>query len=119
MNEFDFSGALSFTLNSPLTDEDWDVIEDVDFDHTDNITFHTKHGKEVEFVKKKKGRWVLTSEGDTRCSECGHITEETLLTVEPYNGNELVVGSKGPKKGDPILSASKPNFCSKCGADMR
>lgn len=40
-------------LNSPITDEQWDAITDVDFDHTDRITFHTKHGKEVEFVKSK------------------------------------------------------------------
>lgn len=46
-------GEITIQLNSPLTDEQWDTIEDVDFDHTDRITFHTKHGKEVEFVKSK------------------------------------------------------------------
>ena len=39
------------TLNNPLTEEQWDMITDVDFDRTDHITFHTKHGKEVEFTK--------------------------------------------------------------------
>ena len=39
------------TLNNPLTEEQWDMISDVDFDRTDRITFHTKHGKEVEFIK--------------------------------------------------------------------
>lgn len=38
-------------LNNPLTEEQWDIIEDVDFDHTDHICFHTKHGKEVHFYK--------------------------------------------------------------------
>lgn len=46
-------GEVTLQLNSPLTDEQWDTITDVDFDHTDRITFHTKHGKEVEFVKSK------------------------------------------------------------------
>ena len=49
---------MTFTLNNPLTEEEWDLIEDVDFEHTNSITFHTKHGKEVEFVKRKTGRWV-------------------------------------------------------------
>lgn len=38
-------------FNSPLTDEDWEKLEDVDFDHTEHIWFHTKHGKEVHFYK--------------------------------------------------------------------
>lgn len=42
---------MTLTLNSPLTEEQWDAITDVDFDHTDRIFFHTKHGKEVEFAK--------------------------------------------------------------------
>lgn len=43
--------TFEFTLNNPLTEEQWDMITDVDFDQTDRITFHTKHGKEVEFAK--------------------------------------------------------------------
>ena len=38
-------------LNNPLTDEQWDILDDVDFDHTNHIWFHTKHGKEVHFYK--------------------------------------------------------------------
>lgn len=72
---------MTLTLNSPITEEQWDMIEDVDFDHTDSITFYTKHGKEVEFVKRKTGKWERhnTYHGDDvsgfvdpdwRCSEC-------------------------------------------------
>lgn len=43
--------TFEFTLNNPLTEEQWDMITDVGFDRTDRITFHTKHGKEVEFTK--------------------------------------------------------------------
>ena len=52
--------TFEFTLNSPLTEEQWDTITDVDFDRTDRITFHTKHGKEVEFMK------II------RCKDCKH-----------------------------------------------
>lgn len=42
---------IELTLNSPITEEQWDAITDVDFDKTDRIWFQTKHGKTVEFVK--------------------------------------------------------------------
>ena len=51
---------FEFTLNNPLTEEQWDMIADVDFDRTDRIWFHTKHGKGVEFTK------VI------RCKDCKH-----------------------------------------------
>ena len=63
---------MTLTLNSPLTEEEWDLIEDVDFDHTNSITFHTKHGKEVVFAKRKTGRWIkISPAGIYECSECG------------------------------------------------
>lgn len=45
------SDTFEFTLNNPLTEEQWDMIADVDMERTDSVTFHTKHGKEVEFAK--------------------------------------------------------------------
>ena len=57
---------MTLTLSSPITEEQFDAITDVDFDNTDRIWFHTKHGKDVEFVKRKKGKWI-----DDNCSECG------------------------------------------------
>lgn len=64
---------IKFTLNSPLTEEEWDLISDVDFDNTDEITFYTKHGKEVTFVKRKTGRWMFPDPPIHKpiCSECG------------------------------------------------
>lgn len=52
--------TFTFTLDYPLTDEQWDMIQDVDLERTDNVWFHTKHNKEVEFVK------VI------RCKDCKH-----------------------------------------------
>ena len=63
---------MTFTLHNPLTEEEWDIIEDVDFDHTNSITFHTKHGKDVEFVKRKTGRWIDRNDNVATCSVCGN-----------------------------------------------
>lgn len=54
---FEFDGpitdlSINLEFDSPITEEQWDMIMDVDFDNTEEITFHTKHGKEVTFVKK-------------------------------------------------------------------
>ena len=42
---------LKLELHSPITEEEWDLITDVDLDHTPSVMFHTKHGKDVEYVK--------------------------------------------------------------------
>lgn len=42
---------LTLSLNSPISDEQWDRLTDVELDHTDKIVFTTKAGKKVEFVK--------------------------------------------------------------------
>ena len=67
--------TFEFTLNNPLTEEQWDMITDVDFDRTDHVTFHTKHGKEVEFAKvirckdcKFYGVCVLSNSEDGFCA---------------------------------------------------
>ena len=82
---------MTLTLNSPITDEQFDMIMDVDFDHTDSITFYTKHGKEVEFVKRKTGEWIDTGSGQ-ECNQC----------------HEIQYGYDSCRY-----------FCANCGADMR
>lgn len=84
---------LTFQLSSPITEEEWDMIADVDFDHTESILFHTKHGKEVEFVKRKKGKWILVTDNNGQhcvCDKCGEWK---------YHQSQ--------------------KFCGECGADMR
>ena len=66
---------LTFELHTPLTEEEWDLITDVDLDHTPSVTFHTKHGKDVEYVKVKHGRWKEDEYGFLVCSECGNTAE--------------------------------------------
>lgn len=89
---------FTMTLNSPLTEEEFDMITDVDFERTDKVWFHTKHGKKVEFAKQKKGRWInhRSDEGHNiaDCSDCG-------ATIQWFDGDDM------------------PNFCCMCGSDMR
>lgn len=49
------SDTFSFTLKSPLTEEQINLITDPEFERTDCITFITPKGKEVEFRKVKSG----------------------------------------------------------------
>ncbi len=53
------SDTFEFTLNNPLTDEEWDMLTDVDLDKTDRITFETKHGKHVEFAKVIRCKYCI------------------------------------------------------------
>ena len=46
--------SLTLKLKNPLTEEQLDSLLDVDFDHTNEVFFRTKHGKEVTFVKKQE-----------------------------------------------------------------
>ena len=112
----DTIGEMRFTLNSPLTEEDWNKITDACFDHTDNIFFHTPDGKYVEFTKKKRGKWNIEemntfelSYGTTgyepvyRCSVCERVTESYFRYEKPIMPED----------------ADFPRFCPNCGADMR
>ncbi len=71
---------LTFTLNSPLTESDWDVITDVNFEHTDQICFHCKNGKKVCFVNENR----LEELG-----ACVAIPEE-VLACRTINDDELL-----------------------------
>lgn len=92
--------GLTFRLNSPITEEQWDAITDVDFEHTDRIWFSTKHGKEVEFVKRKKGKWLANGDIPKECPFCGEDWDKYVF-------------------GDIWYTDELPKFCPNCGADMR
>ena len=73
--------TFELTLNNPITEEQWDTITDVDFDRTDHITFHTKHGKEVEFTK------VIL------CKDCIHNVANRKtdpMDITDYSGQDIV-----------------------------
>lgn len=73
---------VALTLNSPITDEQWDMIMDVDFDHTNEVTFHTKNGKVVEF---KKMEWIPVTQ------DLPNDGEYVLCTTQTKNGTRQVV----------------------------
>lgn len=62
---------IVFKLNSPLTKDDWNLITDAEFEHSDGVTFTTPSGNEVEFRKVVHGEWV---DGYKRqsCSVCNY-----------------------------------------------
>ena len=92
---------MTFTLNSPITEEQWDAIMDVDLENTPRIMFHTKHGQEVWYEKRKTGRWIRQEgrDGDEsyECSEC-----KVLWTFPDGTPEE-----------------NGANFCPRCGARMK
>lgn len=79
---------MTLTLNSPITEEQWDAITDIDFEHTNEITFHTKHGKEVKFVKasaqpedytEMKQEFLRMASYIDVLLECSDVQKETLM----------------------------------------
>jgi hypothetical protein len=45
------SDSFEFTLNSPLTQEDWNKISDAELENTMSITFQTPQGRQVKYIK--------------------------------------------------------------------
>lgn len=91
---------FTLKLNSPITEEQWDAITDVDFDHTEEIFFHTKHGKEVTFVKQKKGKWIK-------------VEEQSENHIEPI----FICSSCNNYEAWGLTECTR--YCPYCGADMR
>ena len=99
--------TFSLQLSSPITEEQWDMIEDVNFDKTDKITFHTRNGKEVTFVKRPVGSWLPHPRSRTHeiCSVCGTGTRKREFGT--VNGMAQ------------YINTVYYNYCPHCGADMR
>ena len=95
---------LELTLNSPLTEEQMDAISDVDFDNTSRIWFNTKHGKIVEFVKQKHGKWID--------HQFDGMNKSILYAIECSACNDVFT------EVDPTEKPIKCNFCPSCGARM-
>ena len=76
-----------FTLNHPMTKEDWDKIIDADMDNIPSVTFTTKHGKEVEYMKVVRCRdckyWDRENRLGKRC-ECYKLSKFTFTPHDWY-----------------------------------
>lgn len=121
------------TLHHPITDEEWDVLTDVDLDHTSEITFHTKHGKEVRFYKRVGDEKEYVERETAKAA-----LRQALIGTRP-SGDKVekmideMLPAAGARKNDreglkPIIHGSfyfcpackyactaTQNYCGKCG----
>lgn len=105
-----------FTLNSPLSESDWDKIMDVEFENTKSISFRTKSGKTVEFVKaSEEFEWCHDCKEYDQGAHCCHRwtkvirnTVEELKRERPKGKWKKLHGYCTPG-GDPVWC------CSECG----
>lgn len=87
--------TIKMKLNSPITDEQWNIITDAELEHSDEIEFTTPSGKKVMYAKVRHGKWIWDDEG-YHCSECWYHAQGNTL--------ECIDGTFG--------------FCPVCGARM-
>lgn len=45
------SENFEFTLHSPMTEEDWNILSDVEHEKTKSVTFQTPQGRQVKYIK--------------------------------------------------------------------
>jgi len=62
-----------------------------------------KQAPAADVKENKHGHWTATPTGDYRCSECGYFTVDLVCV----------------KDGEEGWTEIAPNYCSRCGADMR
>ena len=67
---------------------------------TDKITFIMRSGEEIEFVKKKTGKWIPSKDGTLYCSLC---TADAPHKEDAYGY---------------VTEAPKYDYCPHCGAKM-
>ena len=93
--------TIIMQLNSPITDEQWNIITDAELEHSDEIEFTTPSGKKVMYAKVRHGKWDDTRVAFYRkCSECGATIKNTLSHVFlDYDIRDL-------------------HYCPNCGAKM-
>ena len=72
---------FTLRLNSPITEEEWDMIIDVDFDNTEQIWFHTKNGKEVHFYKDAIPINFLIKTQEEYCKRYGEVYKAVVLNL--------------------------------------
>ena len=91
---------ITLQLNSPITEDQWDAITDVDFENTEEILFTTKHKKNVRFVKAQQ--WIP-------CSERLPEPWTSVLVTYIYNGKRFVEESQytgqDDERGNPLFSS--------------
>ena len=68
--------TIKMKLNSPITDEQWNIITDAELERSDEIEFTTPSGKKVMYAKVRHGKWIgkpIAGYSTVKCSECGDV----------------------------------------------
>ena len=99
---------ITLKLNSPITEDQWDAITDVDFENTEEILFTTKHKKNVRFVKAQQ--WIPCSE---RLPECDY-TDVLICVHDKRKGCEndfyVIQAYTVGKHWEPTLAVDMTDF---------
>lgn len=90
------SDSFGFTLHSPLTQEDWNKISDVEHENTMSVTFQTPQGRQVKYIKcdvldKIKAEILLRDRNvkDVRTDgRCFFTADEIFEIIDKYR-NEV------------------------------
>ena len=100
--------TITMKLNSPITDEQWNIITDAELEHSDEIEFTTPSGKKVVYAKVRHGKWIECEYENGinfhRCSVCGQL--------DMYRGIFTDSGDRG------FIFYYKRQYCPNCGAKM-
>ena len=117
---------MTLTLNNPLTEEDWEFIEDADFDKTNSIEFHTKHGKTVKFVKctdEKTGDLISRQAAITEFNCCELTPDGGIDANDAIDILERLPSAQPERKpGKWILMSDADGeyyACSVCGNELQ
>ena len=76
---------ITLQLNSPITEDQWDAITDVDFENTEEILFTTKHKKNVRFVKAQQ--WIPCNERMPEEGQLCLVSDRGFVGVDKYLGH--------------------------------
>lgn len=107
---------FTLTLNSPITEEQWDMITDVDLDNTNEITFHTKHGKEVKFIKASaQPEQVCVANVTLTDEQVKEAVEKVKSAVISVIKPDRKIGKWQKLYGHVIPGRSPVWCCSECG----
>ena len=91
--------CIELMINSPITEEQWDILTDTELEHTVKMYFHTKRGKDVEFAKVVHGHWIDMGDFE-QCSAC---KATRLKEFNSFYGKVMWI---------------RTAYCSCCGAKM-
>lgn len=93
--------TITMKLNSPITDEQWNIITDAELEHSDEIEFTTPSGKKVMYAKVRHGKWEESDldKDYVTCSECKLKGKKGRMAYRPNYAKDL-------------------HYCPNCGAKM-